>query len=226
MNPVIDPKYLLHAYVIEGAYELVLSELRLFFEQQLNMATTNNPDLLCQQSDTFTIASARAIRDRSTRKAVHGRKCFVLSFEHATHEAQNALLKLFEEPAANTHFFVVVPTREVLLPTLLSRCIVVPTPRLGSSQKDAQAFLAANSAGRLSMLKDMIEGKDKKAALEFLNELEEVLYRNAGAALSAEAATFLRGLQKLKSYLGERSPSLKMILEHVAATAPVSNKDR
>ncbi len=42
-----------------------------------------------------------------------------------TPEAQNALLKILEEPPANTFIFLGTETRESLLPTILSRCQII-----------------------------------------------------------------------------------------------------
>lgn len=42
-----------------------------------------------------------------------------------TSEAQNALLKLLEEPPSDTYLFLISPTKESFLPTILSRCFIV-----------------------------------------------------------------------------------------------------
>lgn len=45
--------------------------------------------------------------------------------ELLTPEAQNALLKILEEPPANTIIFLLSTTKEVFLPTILSRCRLI-----------------------------------------------------------------------------------------------------
>src|ERR1700744_3250250 len=42
-----------------------------------------------------------------------------------TTEAQNALLKVLEEPPANTNIILAAETKELLLPTILSRCQLI-----------------------------------------------------------------------------------------------------
>jgi len=54
---------------------------------------------------------------KSTEKAV-----ILDSFSGITIEAQNALLKLLEEPPANTIVYIISTNKELLLPTILSRC--------------------------------------------------------------------------------------------------------
>ena len=41
-------------------------------------------------------------------------------------DAEHALLKIFEEPKKNTHFFLIVPDKNALLPTLVSRFYFIP----------------------------------------------------------------------------------------------------
>lgn len=57
---------------------------------------------------------------KSETKAVIIRDAHVL-----THEAQNALLKVLEEPPAHTLVLLATDSKESLLPTILSRCQVI-----------------------------------------------------------------------------------------------------
>lgn len=50
---------------------------------------------------------------------------FVLHAESMTREAQNAFLKVLEEPPENTQIILFAQNSESLLPTVLSRCVVV-----------------------------------------------------------------------------------------------------
>jgi DNA polymerase-3 subunit delta' len=45
----------------------------------------------------------------------------------------NKLLKLIEEPPANTIFILVAASEENILPTILSRCQLIRVPRLSSA---------------------------------------------------------------------------------------------
>lgn len=49
----------------------------------------------------------------------------IQSFEGITIEAQNALLKILEEPPANTIIFITLAQKEMVLPTILSRCQII-----------------------------------------------------------------------------------------------------
>ncbi|MBI2613165.1 MAG: hypothetical protein HYW62_00085 [Candidatus Levybacteria bacterium] len=47
------------------------------------------------------------------------------AYEGITTEAQNALLKILEEPPINTIIVVSIPKKELLLPTIISRCKII-----------------------------------------------------------------------------------------------------
>ena len=55
----------------------------------------------------------------------NGKKIALISFHIATHQAQNAMLKMLEEPKENVNFIVVTSNKESLLDTVLSRMVVV-----------------------------------------------------------------------------------------------------
>lgn len=49
----------------------------------------------------------------------------IQTYENITIQAQNALLKILEEPPANTIIMVSVPKKELILPTIISRCKII-----------------------------------------------------------------------------------------------------
>lgn len=206
---------LAHAYVIEGACEAMLPDLTSFIEKELKVPVAGNPDVSVREFETLTIDDARTLKERAHKKAVSDLKIFVVGFETTTVEAQNALLKLFEEPPVHTHFFLILSSGEKLLPTLRSRVQVISKCEDKISAEQAKAFLNASAPKRLELIKDMVEHKDKAAAKAFLNELEYYVYEQN----LKENAELLKEIQQLRSYLDGRSPSVKMILEHISLTS-------
>ena len=78
------------------------------------------------ERETLGIADSRQIIEMQSRKSWTGqRKFFVIVAEQMTLPAQQALLKVLEEPAAGTHFFLICSDERNLLPTLKSRCQIV-----------------------------------------------------------------------------------------------------
>jgi DNA polymerase III delta prime subunit len=99
-----------------------------------------------------------------------------------TPEAQNALLKILEEPPANTFIFLGTETRELLLPTIISRCQIIEL-------KEEQKTLSDKTRGELNnfieslpelsigeKLKDAEQlAKDKEKAVKWIENLIIVL---------------------------------------------------
>ena len=218
-----------HAYCIEGEYDASFSALAGFLRESLCMETRGNPDVWQRRFDTFGIDESRDLIERQSRKAVSGGKTiFILGIHSITREAQNALLKIFEEPRGDTHFFLCIPNAEVLLPTLRSRMIVLPAlsgvARAGNTRAadvDPEAFLNASAPKRLVVLKKLIDDKDKARSVAFLNALEATLHeRGAFSAMSHERAAAFEEIIRAREYLRDTAPSVKMLLEHVALSLP------
>jgi DNA polymerase III delta prime subunit len=169
------PKNLHHAYFIEGERESALPELLKFFEKKLGIKTQGDPDFLSFEYDAFGIDEGRWLKEAQMRKPVGERKIFVISLNSITHEAQNSLLKVFEEPAPNTHFFIISKSSESLLPTLKSRLQIILAKTEKEEDNSANEFLKMNLKQRLDFLADMIEDKSKTQAIDFLNNLEMAL---------------------------------------------------
>ena len=213
-----------HACLIEGENEEIFASLCNLFENEMNFSTKGNPDFWHGEFETFGIGDGRTIKEMQSRKPMEGsHKIFVIIAKSFTTEAQNSLLKVFEEPTEGTHFFIIIPNADILLPTLRSRMFVVSETsgkdrpfhlRKGRSfpEVDTEEFLKSGRAGRLSILKDIIEEKNKNTAISFLNELEQTLYKKSGY----EESESLKEILKCKKYLNGRAPSVKMILEHIS----------
>lgn len=213
-----------HAYLLDGAAESIAGELREFLETNLQFPVKGNPDLWHGVFDTFGIDDGRALKEMQSRRPVGERKIFIVQANFFTREAQNSLLKVFEEPTPDTHFFIITQNTASILPTLRSRLFIIsPRQGLGTSGdggKFAAEFLIAQPSKRLALLKDIIETKDKNAAISFLNSLEKTLYDNDGGRTSVKNVFVFEEIRKARSYLNDRAPSVKMLMEHIALIVP------
>ena len=73
------------------------------------------------------IEDVRSIQKKILLKPFRGKtKAIVIQvYENITTEAQNALLKILEEPPANTIIVISIQKKELLLSTIISRCKVI-----------------------------------------------------------------------------------------------------
>jgi len=215
----IKPEGLHHAYGVSGDREKTISSILSFIEKEIGRETKGNPDFFLKEYETFGIEEGRKISELHSTKPFGDKKFFVLIFDFITLEAQNSLLKLFEEPNPNNHFFIVVPSHEIFLPTLRSRLFLLDLGREAlMEEKFAKSFLKANQAERGKIVKEIAEEKDKTKALDFLSALETEIFLQENRSEDLNFA--LEEIIRARDYMGGRSPSIKMLLEHIASVLP------
>lgn len=85
----------------------------------------------------------------------------------------NKLLKLIEEPPANTIFILVAESEEAILPTILSRCQLVQIPSLTDAEiEEALIQRAGADAGKAKQIAAVAEGNYREA-LQALQHADE-----------------------------------------------------
>src|SRR3989344_1610534 len=93
-----------HAYLIEGDKDKILPELLEFIEKL--GVKQGSADFSQIELDTFKVEDARNLKSYAMEKGFSAqKKIFIISANSFLLEAQNTLLKVFEEPIENTHFF-------------------------------------------------------------------------------------------------------------------------
>ncbi len=173
-----------------------------------------------QKYDRFGIDEARRLIELASLKN-YTDSVFLIVAPSITTEAQQALLKLFEEPQAGTTFVLVVPPG-VLLPTLRSRMLEYKPPQ-GSPLETlvAKQFFAAGGKERSDIIATLLKDDEgvRERVREFVDALEIELHKKIK---NKNARTGLRDVDMVRGYLRDRSPSLKMLLEHLAVSLPTA----
>ncbi len=219
LDTIFSGSRLHHAYLIEGKIS-VGTELKNRIAHKLGVDVHNNPDFLHIHTEVLTIDDARRVGEAQATKALSASpyKIFLIETTAITVEAQNALLKTLEEPTASTLFFLILPSRWLLLPTVLSRLHVVQMTS-GIEERasvSAEVFWAATPAERLKHIEPLLEKKDKKEALVFIDSLIRYAHQTPGS----QKYVALQELLHARGYLMDRAASLKLILEHLALSIP------
>ena len=199
---VIKNGQLGHAYLFIGqemigkrtfALELAHFLLRGSASKYLEAEPLSNTDILfvnsanSESGQTISIEEARKIKNFVSLSpyAAGPYKFIIVDDAHLmTAEAQNALLKVLEEPNPSSIFILVSANSESLLPTIVSRCQEIkfqPHPReLAESilanaklSKTNRDFLADFANGRIGLIKKIIE---EKSFDEVKDSVEEVMH--------------------------------------------------
>lgn len=182
------------------------------------------------EKGTITIQSVRRLYDATRTVAPQGRTIIIDYAERMALPAQNAFLKLLEEPTAGTRFVLVSHRPDTLLPTILSRV----------QRVDVRPVTRRQSEALLDTLK--VTDATKRAQLLFIAEgLPAELCRlsaddaafEARAALVKDARQFISGTayQRLllaKKYKDSRTDALCLVedaLKQLRQSLAVSGDD-
>jgi len=217
-----------HAYLVSSFDDDYQVLVKKFLKDQFDFESTGNPDYWTKDIETFGIEDSRELKEIHSKKTLEegGIKVFVIKTEFITHEAQNALLKILEDPLPKTFFFFFVAFKDSLLPTLLSRFMLFEQKSKTSSKEislpfEISKFLSLSPQARIKLLGKIVVSKDKITAFKFLDLLELTLRNKLNLRkISAEEENVLRLIIKSRDYLNSRSASIKMILENISLIVP------
>lgn len=122
---------------------------------------------------TLGIEDVRKIQEKIFLKPFKGEKkaLFVVMQQGATPDAQNAMLKLLEEPPANTLIYLITTNHLSFLPTVLSRAkIIVLKEEESQTQTDGlEKILILSGAGERLYLAQVVS-KEKTEAINWLEK--------------------------------------------------------
>lgn len=239
----LDKNNLHHAYLIEGAHEEIVPEVFKFIKS-MGIELIGSSDFSHIMLDSFTIEDARNLKSYATEKGYSSaKKIFIISVNSFLLEAQNSLLKMFEEPIENTHFFLIVPDANALLDTLVSRFYFISAKSDFSEEiKNVERFIAMPLPERINFIKELITEADQEdtewneiivldsarsKARKFLNSLESVLHnkifiQGAKNNPKEDPSTLIpfRQIFKVRQFLRQPGSSTKILMESVALVVP------
>ena len=266
LQGAIDRKTLSHAYLIEGAEGSGRHTVAAIIAKALVCTGTGekpcgkclscrkvelgeHPDVktfsLPKDRKTFGVDTVRAVRsDALLVPSESDRQVFLLENAGAmTPAAQNALLKVLEEPPASVTFLLLTDRASAMIPTILSRVAVLHTEPLSAKQLDdfltarepkAEAMkhadpqgyaallrLSDGSAGRaLTLIGSKKEGQEAKE----IAVAEHVIELLAGGT-HPELALFLNGAAQTRDSLSRLCSFLSLALRDLVAVRTAKNAD-
>lgn len=179
-------------------------------------------DVYARAYASFGVDEARDIVLRAGTRAIQAPyRAFVIATGVMTAEAQNALLKTFEDAPGGAAFFLIVPNPDTLLATVRSRAVRLVVPSERATDEGVRSFLQASPQERLDLLKPLLETdeRDMAAVFAFLAGIERVL---ASRATEKPVREGLNAVYRARRFAGDKGSLLKPLLEHVALLVPVS----
>ncbi|MFA6325293.1 MAG: hypothetical protein WCX46_03660, partial [Candidatus Paceibacterota bacterium] len=169
------------------------------------------------------------------------KKIFILSANRFSKDAEGVLLKMFEEPIKNTHFFIITPNKNILTKTLLSRFYLISN--ICDEDEDelieVEKFINMNLKNRIDFIKDFISTSEnnedddeiiqinsvRSKAFKFLNSLEHVLHQKLINQINLNHVPtkedYFEQIFKVREYLNQQGSPVKTLLESLAIIIPI-----
>ncbi len=204
-----------HAILIEGDKAGALEAFKEHLKSR-GKILERNPDIIILDIQNFGIEESRMLTSLALRSPIQEViKTIILFAGDITREAQNALLKLLEDPNPHVEFLISVPNAHALLPTLRSRLYIVKGEKGNEDTNDAKKFIKAAVGERLSQIEKIVKDQKDEGSKEnvrsfllgVIHELEKSSDENMAALKTACDALL---------YIDDKGSSVKLLLESVA----------
>lgn len=199
-----------HAYLIVGERR----GASLLFDSlisDLGISTRSNPDFFKFELETFGIDDSRMLSERARERGFGGKKAFLLLVDRITIEAQNALLKVFEEPTEETYYFLITREEGLIIPTLRSRMQLHRPHSMSNDVALGSQFHSMSLRDRLKFSKDFSDRDGDLASL-----MDEILVYSKGRL----DMKVIGEIFSLRRFVGDRSVSRRLVLDHLAMLLP------
>jgi DNA polymerase-3 subunit delta' len=158
----------------------------------------------------------------------------ILDFDKATIEAQNALLKVLEEPNIHNYFLLVTNNIETVIPTIKSRCVLKIDKTINyfddyKSEENGKIFLEiinSNDADKIKFV--TAKFKTKQEAEKFLMEMSIFISKMLeqqnfdDMKNKKNFAKILNNIQKASQLL-KNNINLKLVMDNLFLSFPKFN---
>lgn len=249
INKILSSGRIPHAFLIEGEVENQGMELASKLargcvcegevkpcekcRQCLTAKTNSNPDisLICAEDGkkNISIAQIRNMRSEAFIKPHAAlRRVFIIKEAQLMNEAaQNALLKVLEEPPKSVVFILVASSRTLLLQTVISRCTLLSTEKSDAECDDQRVlkFLELALKGNEYELLELLHPleKDRRATENFFLNLKVAIKEELKTSYTLKTkAKILTGIyDRCEFYLDLLRTNINLPLLFCAVTSEI-----
>lgn len=206
-----------HALALHGPEGIGLQATATYLAKQskadYQIIYPEKDDTINLKDGSITIDIVRKLYSQTRGKSNKQRLFIITSADTMSHAAQNAFLKLLEEPASSTTFLLLIHNRNRLLATVISRLQIVQLKKITHAQSsDLLAKIGISDSTKVQQLLFIASGLPaqltKLASDDGLFEKEASLLRQARTLIQGSPYERLLVAQSIK---GERSDAKKVV---------------
>jgi DNA polymerase III delta prime subunit len=196
--------------IVSGDKDLIKQKIEEFTNQLGHQLTANNPDIfILDESSGWGIDEVRKIKGFLSQKPYsHSTKIILIFDSHNLNDqAQNALLKILEEPGENNHLILTTNKASGLLPTIVSRCHTVKIS--GLKTKSSVSLLKPSGNLNKDLLTSENLAKNKEDVLPLLEEqlklYQSELIKNPSPEISKTIEKLMKSIRMINSNVDPKS---------------------
>jgi DNA polymerase III delta prime subunit len=206
-----------HAAIVIGQEGVGLSFIANYIAKQSTATVITvlpeKDEVVNLEKGTITIQSIRRLYDLTKTTEPKGRVIIIDYAERMGIPAQNAFLKLLEEPVAGTRFILLTHQSSTLLPTILSRAqlITVKPVSMADSEKLIDTLKVTDATKRAQLL---FIASGRPAELTKLANDDEAFTQRAQIVKDARTFITASPYERLKlanKYKGDRAIALTLV---------------
>lgn len=158
------------------------------------------------KKNEYSIDDIRTIKKEVYLSYPYSKIYLLKNFENSSLPAQNAFLKVLEEPPKNVFFFITVKSAHKLLPTILSRVKVI------RFNNDKRSFLLEKDIKEFLSKWPILKSKDE--AVEYLLNFLHLL-KNCLPNENNKKFLILKEILKIKYLIEENNLNYQLAVDHV-----------
>ena len=198
-----------HAHLVFGTREAIQETIDLFLQK-------TGSELFLYSYKNLSVGDVRSIQGRAVQTTASG-QLIVIEADALVLAAQNALLKMIEEPQEGTTYLIIVPPSSYVIDTVRSR--VQTHESSGDTMFDPEQFLKMNYKEREGFFKEFIGEDDTYERARVARFFRELLQH--AMTLENIDRDMIKRLEELSRYALDISSSIKHISLAFAAELPV-----
>ncbi len=240
MKPIINPisekiiklvsKRLPQSILLTGEAGVGLSTIAVYIAKQQGIMPTvilpEKDEVIDIDKGIIGVDAIRTLFDL-TRTKDSGKRVIIIDYaERMTHQAQNAFLKLLEEPGKDVHFILVSNSVSKLLPTIMSRTEVI-TIRPITEEQSVKLLDSLNLSDKVKRSQALFIAEGRPAELTRLASDDKYFEKRSKSVRDARELLRANAYQKLliiNNYKDDR-PSALLLLTDMASILKRSISD-
>ena len=192
---------------------------------EANLPYEAHVDVYIHMDNTCAIADARSIKSFLSEKPVGEKKVCIIESTIYTPEAQQALLKTFEEPTTSAVCFLCIDDESRLLATVRSRAILIRVGENTEYEKEAKLLLSKTRPERLKHVESLFKKSDTEDDHDPIRHTVYMTIASLVRLLHTEKnpnRELLATLTTLASYVLDSGSPVKMLFETALLSIPDS----